>query len=354
MRTSDFDYDLPQQLIAQEPVEPRDSARLLVHRVRDDVTTHGHVSDLPHLLEAGDLLVMNDTRVLPARLFGRRATGGAVEFLFVRPRGDGAWWAMARPAARLRPGEIIELEDKQHVALAVERCGAEDEENADLWAIQLSHRERGPVPAEEVMATLGHMPLPPYIRRDAASDPNPDRERYQTVYAARPGAVAAPTAGLHITEGLLERVAARGVETAFVTLHVGPGTFRPVTEEDLGKHVMHSESFELTEKTAEAVARCRERGGRVVAVGTTTVRVLESCSRGNGVRPTTGETNIFLRPGRELQVVDALLTNFHLPRSTLLMLVSAFVGRERTLRLYAEAMERSYRFYSYGDAMFLV
>ncbi|HJO27278.1 MAG TPA: tRNA preQ1(34) S-adenosylmethionine ribosyltransferase-isomerase QueA [Planctomycetota bacterium] len=353
MKTSDFDFTLPPELIAQEPKEPRDAARLMAHCVKTAETRHLVVCDLPELLRGDDLLVMNDTRVLPARLYGHRASGGAVEFLCLRPREDGAWLALARPAARLKPGEVIDLWGDEYQALALERYPQDDAQAPGLWAISLSHRTRGPVPVHDVLEHIGHMPLPPYIRRGADGDPARDRECYQTIYASKPGAVAAPTAGLHFTPELLERVGERGVDTAFVTLHVGPGTFRPVTAESIDEHVMHREAFELPPETAEAIDRCRARGGRVVAVGTTSVRVLESCGRGDRVLAGSGETDIFLHPGRGPRVVDALLTNFHLPRSTLLMLVAAFIGRERALGLYAEAVQRAYRFYSYGDAMYL-
>ena len=243
MKTSDFDYHLPPELIAHQAREPRDAARLFLHRASVDESRHLTVAHLPELLEPGDLLVMNDTRVLPARLRGRRSSGAAVEFLCLRPRDDRAWLAMARPAARLRPGELIELEDGEHSVLALERCPADDSEAPGLWAIELQHRELGAVSIPETLERIGRMPLPPYIKRWSSDDPQLDRERYQTVYATRPGAVAAPTAGLHLTRELIERLGQGGVETATVTLHVGPGTFRPVTAEDIDRHVMHREVF---------------------------------------------------------------------------------------------------------------
>jgi S-adenosylmethionine:tRNA ribosyltransferase-isomerase len=342
VNVSDFDYELPPQLIAQAPAEPRHAARLLAHDVATNRTEHLRVLELERVLRAGDLLVVNDTRVRRARLCGRRATGGAVELLLLEALGHGRWRALARPAAKLRPGEQVELEDGRLSATAIER-GAGGE-----WLVELSD--------EGLVEQVGRMPLPPYIRRPADDSAlrELDSAAYQTVFARELGAVAAPTAGLHFTPELLERLDAAGVERASVTLHVGEGTFKPVTAEDTAEHEMHAERFDVPEETASAVARCRERGGRVIACGTTSVRALEAVAVEDRIpRAGAGETRLFLVPGSRFRVVDALLTNFHLPRSTLLMLVSAFAGRERVLALYAEAIERGYRFYSYGDAMLL-
>ena len=350
MRTADFDFDLPEERIAQEPVHPRDAARLLV-RGADGALLHAQVRDLPHHLRAGDLLVVNDTRVLPARVLGRRATGGQVELLFLEPSpahaSEAGWRAMARPAKKLRAGERVRCAGGV-TARMLERS-AED----GTWAVTLEGAGERGATVEELLGRCGAMPLPPYIQRAARAD---DEERYQTVYAARPGAVAAPTAGLHFTEQLFERLAEGGVEVARVTLHVGAGTFLPVTADEVEEHRMHSERYELTEDCAEAVHRTRDRGGRVIAVGTTSARVLESCAaespgeRRGTVAPSVGETSIFLRPGSGPAVCDGLLTNFHLPKSTLVMLVASFIGREETLEMYRAAVDAEYRFYSYGDA----
>lgn len=349
MNVSAFDYELPAELIAQEPVEPRDAARLFVHDIARDQSRHAHVRELAELLCAGDLLIVNDTRVRGARLLGRRASGGAVELLLLEGDGARRWRTLARPAKRLKPGETIELENGVLHARMLARDG-------EAWWVELSAPSSNDTPLELVLERHGRAPLPPYIVRprgvDAARER--DRERYQTVFARELGAIAAPTAGLHFTPELLERLQRAGIERTSVTLHVGEGTFRPVTVDDTEAHVMHAERFVLPEATVAAVERCRARGGRVVAVGTTSVRVLESCVDASGVlRAGSGSTALFLTPGAEFRVVDALLTNFHLPRSTLLMLVSAFAGRERVLRLYAEAIALHYRFFSYGDALLL-
>lgn len=354
MKVAAFDYALPRERIAQLPVEPRDAARMFVHARAANASEHARVSELDRILAPGDLLVVNDTRVLAARLFGRRASGGAVELTLLERTPDGLWRALVRPAAKLEPGERLELEHGALVAHMRERRRGPDGELEPEWRLELESREGE---LEAALERHGHMPLPPYVQRARGEDARGalDRERYQTVFARVPGAVAAPTAGLHFTPELFERLAARGVERASVTLHVGEGTFRPVAAEDTERHVMHAERYELSHACVQAVERCRARGGRVVAVGTTSVRVLESCAGEDGaLRPGAGETRLFLEPGSRFSVVDALLTNFHLPRSTLLMLVCAFAGRERTLELYAEAIAREYRFYSYGDAMLLL
>ena len=359
MKVSDFDYDLPGERIAQEPVRPRDAARLFVHEVSTGVSRHRRVRELADELAEGDLLVLNDTRVLPARLFARRATGGAVELLFLAEieGAGGAWRAMVRPAKRPAAGEELAVEGTDLVVRMLERERAEGAAGGPFWSVELSDRARPDRDVRELLESAGRMPLPPYIRRERENDlhAEQDRERYQTVYAERAGAVAAPTAGLHFTAELLGELARRGIERTSLTLHVGLGTFLPVTAEDTGAHVMHAERYELGQESARAVGRCRERGGRVVAVGTTSVRVLETCALDDGaLHPGAGHTDLFITPGHRFRCVDALLTNFHLPRSTLLMLVSALCGRERILCLYREAVERGYRFYSYGDAMLLL
>jgi len=334
--TSDFDYDLPASSIAQEPA-PRGESRLLVLD-RTGPDRHAHVCDLPRLLRPGDLLVLNDTRVIPARLFGRSTGGGKMEILLIEPLAEREWDALVRPGRRARPGARIEIAEGLTAEVADKR--------EDRYRLRFSE------PVEPHLERLGHIPLPPYIHRP---DTPEDRERYQTVYASRPGAVAAPTAGLHFTEELLREIETAGIELAQVTLHVGIGTFKPVSAERIEEHRMERERYEIGEETAEALRRAREAGRRIVAVGTTVVRTLEGAARAGGgeVRAGSGATDLFITPGFNFHVVDALLTNFHLPRSTLLMLVSAFAGRERVLAAYEEAVREGYRFYSYGDAMLL-
>lgn len=337
MLTRDFDYDLPAASIAQEPA-PRGESRLLVLD-RDGPVRHARIRDLPRLLRPGDLLVLNDTRVIPARLFGRRIGGGGrMELLLVERLGDRDWSALVKPGKRARPGTAIELAP----GLTAEVVDKDEEGR---------YRLRFSEPVEPHLERLGHVPLPPYIHRP---DTVEDRERYQTVYARSPGAIAAPTAGLHFSEELLREIEVAGVGIARVTLHVGIGTFKPVSAERIADHRMESERYEIGEEAAAAIRKTRESGaGRVVAVGTTVVRTLESAALAGGgeVRAGGGATELFITPGFRFQVVDALLTNFHLPRSTLLMLVSAFAGRERVLAAYEEAIREGYRFYSYGDAM---
>jgi len=330
--TRDFDYDLPAASIAQEPA-PRGESRLLVLD-RQGPERHSRVSDLPGLLHPGDLLVLNDTRVIPARLYGRSAGGGRMEILLIERVAEREWDALVKPGRRARPGAVFSLDE----GLAAEVIDKHEDGR---------HRLRFTEPIEPHLDRLGHIPLPPYIHRP---DTPEDRERYQTVFARQPGAVAAPTAGLHFTAALL---AAAGIEIARVTLHVGIGTFKPVAAERIEEHRMESERYEIGEETAGAIRRARAAGRRIVAVGTTVVRTLESAAlAGEGeVRAGSGATKLFITPGYQFQGVDALLTNFHLPRSTLLMLVSAFAGRERVLAAYEEAITNGYRFYSYGDAM---
>ena len=351
MNVDAFDYELPPERIAQEAVEPRDAARLMVLPRDAGAPRDGFVRDLPDLLRPGDLLVINDTRVLPARIFGRKETGGLVELFLLERRGAAAgretWRALIGASRAPKRGAVVLLPDG-HEARIVEGPGDGGEALVEL---------SGPAPVEELLRRRGRLPLPPYIRR-APDDPRTarDRERYQTVFASRDGALAAPTAGLHFTPELLRRLAERGVARAAVTLHVGEGTFRPVTADRVEDIQLHEEWCELSEETAEAIARTRAAGGRVVAVGTTVARTLESRpSRADGAPlPGAGRTDIFIAPGHPFRHLDALMTNFHLPRSTLLMLVSAFAGRERVLDAYREAVSRGYRFYSYGDAMLIL
>jgi S-adenosylmethionine:tRNA ribosyltransferase-isomerase len=339
---SSFDYALPPERIAQEPAEPRDAARLLVLDRARGSRHHGHVRDLPEWLRPGDLLVRNATRVLPAKLRGRKASGGAAEALLLNAAGArGRYRALLRAGGRLREGQKLRFEGRG-LALDAEIAGL-----AADGSVELAFAD-GPSPY-----ALGEAPLPPYIRRDAARAD--DEARYQTVYARVPGSVAAPTAGLHFTPALFAALEANGVACAEVVLHVGPGTFRPLRPEDLARGRLHAERFELPAATAEAVARTRAAGARVLAVGTTSARVLEhAADDGGGVRPGEGETELLLRPGVRFRAVDALLTNFHLPRSSLLLLVAAFAGRGAVLDAYADALARGYRFYSYGDAMLIL
>lgn len=358
MRLSDFDYELPEGAIAHEPARPRDSARLLVFDRASGAVEHRTVRDLPSILRRGDVLVVNDTRVLPARLMGQRKSGGQLEVLALGPAPTpGLWRALVKPAKRLARGEVFELEGGAVRARAVQRGVDEDGTASAEWWIELVDPADPSARTEEVLERHGRMPLPPYLRRARGEEREhaDDRERYQTVFADRPGAVAAPTAGLHFTPELFARLAAAGIERERITLHVGLGTFQPIAVEDLSQHVMHSEDFELAPSTATALENARARGGRIVAVGTTSARTLESCARPDGtLRAGAGSTRLFVTPGHAFRAVDALLTNFHLPRSTLLMLVAAFAGRERVLALYREALERGYRFYSFGDAMLIV
>ena len=343
MKVRDFDYELPPERIAQEPLPERDASRLLVLDRGTGELRHHVFRDLPDLLSPGDLLVVNRSRVFPARLVGRREGGGAAEILLVRARPDGTWDALARPARRLRPGARVLVDEELEVTLEAGAPTGPGEKRVRL------HAPSGDLAA--VLERLGHTPLPPYIRRP---DRPQDRERYQTVYAREPGSIAAPTAGLHFTTPLLARLAARGIDLAEIVLHVGPGTFRPVQVENVADHRLEAEPFRVPRAAAEAIRQARARGGRVVAVGTTTVRALESVARDDGtVAAGEGATDLVLAPGSRFRAVYALITNFHLPRSSLLLLVSAFTGRERVLEAYREAIQTGYRFYSYGDAMLI-
>ena len=346
MKRSDFHYELPPELIARYPAAQRDGSRLLALNGASGELAHGVFPDLMKHLRPGDLLVFNDTQVIPARLFGRKATGGRVELLIERQLADGQALVHLRASKTPAAGADLELLARDQLGLTgcqvrvVERSG-------NLFRVQFPPGRA----ILDVLHAYGHMPLPPYIDR---ADEQGDSERYQTVYARRPGAVAAPTAGLHFDETMLAALAERGIERAFVTLHVGAGTFQPVRADDIRAHEMHREWLQVGADVCEQVQRTVAAGGRVVAVGTTSVRCLETASRDGQLQPFTGETDIFIYPGYRFRCVDALLTNFHLPESTLLMLVSAFAGREQTLRAYQEAIACGYRFFSYGDAMFVL
>jgi S-adenosylmethionine:tRNA ribosyltransferase-isomerase len=338
VKRSDFQFDLPAELIAQQPAEQRSDSRLLCLGLADGRLVDRHFRDLPRLLRPGDLLVFNNTRVIPARLFGRKDSGGKVEILVERLLSDSECLAQLRASKTPRAGTEIQLEDGQ----ALEVLGRED----SFFHLRMAGGGLG-----RQLERLGHIPLPPYIDR---ADTPMDRERYQTVYARHPGAVAAPTAGLHFDTGVLEALAAGGVEQAEVTLHVGAGTFQPVRCENIEEHRMHAEWLQVPAAVCAAVARARERGGRVIAVGTTAVRSLETAAASGRLEPFAGDSRIFIYPGFHFRVIDGLLTNFHLPESTLLMLVSALAGRERVLAAYEHAVRERYRFFSYGDAMLLL
>jgi S-adenosylmethionine:tRNA ribosyltransferase-isomerase len=340
MKTDLFDFELPRDLIADRPVSPRDAAKLLVvgEDLRDMI-----VRDLPGLLRAGDVMVFNDTRVIPARLSGtRRAERGTsnAEITLLKPTPEGAWLALAKPAKRLRPGDDLEFGDGFSATVEA-RDGAEVVVRFDRDGVDLL----------KILEEQGRMPLPPYMGR--AGDAR-DQEDYQTVYADEAGAVAAPTAGLHFTQDLLAAIDAAGVSRVHLTLHVGAGTFLPMVAEDTEDHVMHAEWGTISSLAATAINKARESGGRVIAVGTTSLRLLESAADGQGkVHPFSGDTDIFITPGYDFRIVDALMTNFHLPKSTLFMLVSALAGLDRMQAAYAHAREAGYRFYSYGDCSFL-
>ena len=348
MRTVHLHYELPPELIAQEPAGSRSASRLLVLDRAGGRLTDSQFAHLGDFLRPGDCLVLNDTKVLPARFFLRRQTGAALEGLFLAER-EGVWEVMLKGARKVKPGERLHIKDRHQRDF----CAAElVEKQAEGVCLLKVAAEGG---AETVLEKVGFPPLPPYIRRDGDPDQaERDQQRYQTVYARRPGAVAAPTAGLHFTEPLLERLKSRGIRFASVTLHVGTGTFKPVTAEELEQHEIHSEWFQLDKANAEMINAARAAGGRIVAVGTTATRVLETMAAGGCVQPAEGDTNLFITPGYRFQIVDAMITNFHLPQSTLLALVAAFASLEQILAAYHHAIDQRYRFYSYGDAMLIL
>ena len=338
MKLSDFMYDLPEDRIAQTPVEPRDHSRLMViHRDTGDIE-HRHFYDIVDYLNPGDCLVINETKVIPARLYGERPTGGAVEVLLLKQLGPKRWETLVRPGKKLKPGAEVLFGDGRLKCRVLE--------TTDVGGRIVEFECEGSF--EAALDALGEMPLPPYIHEKLQ-----DRDRYQTVYAKQDGSAAAPTAGLHFTPGLMDRIRAKGVDIVPVLLHVGLGTFRPVKVENIEEHEMHSEYFEVTREAADRVNAARARGGRIIAVGTTSVRTLESAAEGGKLVSKRGDTNIFIKPGYRFQLVDALITNFHLPGSTLIMLVSALWDRERILEAYKTAVENEYRFFSFGDAMLI-
>lgn len=339
MKTSDFYYDLPQELIAQTPIEPRDASRLMVLSKEDGSVSHNHFFDLPKFLKEGDCLVLNDTRVLPARLYGvRKDTGAAVEFVLLRQHGSMLWECLAGPGKKAKKGCEFRFSDKLSAVVADVKADGnrmlEFSCDGDFFA---------------VLDEVGQMPLPPYIKEKLK-----DRERYQTVYSRQAGSAAAPTAGLHFTPRMLEEIKRSGIKTAYITLHVGLGTFRPVKAEDITEHKMHSEHYYIPKEAAELINETKKSGGRVICVGTTSCRTLESCAaKYGGIRACSGETDIFIYPGFRFRCMDALITNFHLPESTLIMLVSAFAGYDNTMNAYKTAVREKYRFFSFGDAMLI-
>ncbi len=341
MKKSDFYYDLPEELIAQHPVEPRNASKLMVVNRETGEICHAHFYELKKWLKSGDLLVVNDSRVLPARLYGAKATTGSfVEFLLLHQVGEKQWEIICRPGKKCKPGAKFTFGDGK---LTAEILAVKEDGNR---IVQFNCEGNFYTALEEI----GQMPLPPYIKEKLA-----DKERYQTVYAKERGSAAAPTAGLHFTEEMLADLNNNGIQLAHVTLHVGLGTFRPVKEDDVLKHHMHSEHFMLPEETVNLIHQTKQNGGRVIAVGTTTCRTLESAAQrfGKALQACEGDTDIFIYPGYEFQIIDGLITNFHLPESTLIMLVSAFMGREKTLEAYQTAVNERYRFFSFGDAMFI-
>ena len=339
MKKSDFYFDLPEELIAQTPIEKRDASRLLVLDKKTGDVSHRHFPDILEYLNEGDCLVLNDSRVIPARLFGQRKTGGAVEVLLLRDLGENKWEALTRPGRKTRTGEEIFFGD------GILKATVRDELEDGKRVVEFSYNGI----FLEILEKLGEMPLPPYIHERLE---NP--ERYQTVYSKNVGSAAAPTAGLHFTDELLSKLKDKGIKTAFVTLHVGLGTFRPVKAESIEDHIMHSEYFEVPDESKKIIEETKANGGRIIAVGTTSCRTLESAFSEDGkLSKSFGNTSIFIYPGYKFKAVDALITNFHLPESTLIMLVSALAGRENILNAYNTAIEERYRFFSFGDAMFI-
>lgn len=343
MKVSLFDYNLPEELIAQYPLEKRDLSRLMVLNRSTRSIEHTIFAQLPEFLSPGDLVVINNTKVIPARLIGKKErTGGSVEILLLSPRGKGLWEALVKHSSRIQKGTKVIFGDGRFSAQIMDRTEADGrlikfESNGDLGRL---------------LEEYGRPPLPPYIKREIKDE---DKERYQTIYAKENGAVAAPTAGLHFTESVFAKMKARNIKTAELTLHVGLGTFQPVRVENVEEHNMHAETFRISPEVAQIINDTKASGGRIVAVGTTSVRALESSVDSNGrIVPRSGSTDMFIYPGHRFRVVDALITNFHLPRSTLLMLVSAFAGRDFIMSAYQEAIRERYRFYSYGDAMLIL
>lgn len=340
MKTDDFDYELPERLIAQTPIAQRDASRMLVLDKKTGDISHKHFHDLIEELEKGDVLVLNNTKVIPARLYGiKEETNAAIELLLLKENENDTWECLTRPAKRVKVGTVISFGDGILKAVCLE----EKEEGIRIFQLQYQGI------LYEILDRLGEMPLPPYIHEKLA-----DKNRYQTVYAAEEGSAAAPTAGLHFTQSLLDEIAKKGVKVLYVTLHVGLGTFRPVSVEDVTKHKMHSEFYQMSEETAKQLNLAKEEGRRIIAVGTTTTRVLETIMNlYHQFESCSGWTDIFIYPGYQFVAIDALITNFHLPKSTLVMLVSALAGKENIMNAYKEAVKEEYRFFSFGDSMFI-
>ncbi|WP_248927371.1 tRNA preQ1(34) S-adenosylmethionine ribosyltransferase-isomerase QueA [Paenibacillus hamazuiensis] len=348
-----FDFELPEELIAQTPLADRTASRLLTLNKETGEVRHGHFEDLLNYVKAGDVLVLNDTRVIPARLFGvKRDTGAKAELLLLKQLGDDRWETLARPAKRLKAGTVIDFgpETADGQLMGEPMLSAVVEEENDMGGRIVRFRYSGIF--NEILDRLGSMPLPPYIKEQL-----PEKERYQTVYAKHEGSAAAPTAGLHFTKPFLDKLVVKGVKLAYITLHVGLGTFRPVSVDKVEEHEMHAEFYRVPQEAADLINEAKARGSRVIAVGTTSTRTLETAARDHmkdgKLEACQGWTSIFIYPGYEFQMIDAMLTNFHLPKSTLMMLISALAGRERVLAAYREAIERRYRFFSFGDAMFI-
>lgn len=349
MKTQDLDYNLPPELIAQRPADVRSESRLLVLQRDSGKITDSSFSKIGDFLRAGDCLVLNDTKVLPARFFARRVTGGKLEGLFLSEDSTGIWEVMLKGAAKVKIGERIVLKNKTGENLC--EAQVQEKQGEGLFRLKISC-DRG---CESILDKIGFAPLPPYIKRgDDTKQADIDIERYQTVYAAQAGAVAAPTAGLHFTKDLIKQLKAKGVKFAHVTLHVGVGTFKPITTETLEEHKMHSEKFWIDENAANLINETKKNEGRIIAVGTTSVRTLESAAEQGRAKAMSGSTGIFIKPGYEFKIVDAMITNFHLPKSTLLALVGAFAGLDKIFSAYSHAIEQRYRFYSYGDAMMII
>ena len=363
MNTSDFDYDLPQELIAQTPIEPRDGSRLLVLDRASGLLEHQEFTNLPNYIKSGDVLVFNQSKVIPARLHGiRQDTGGKVEFLLIKHEGDGVWQVLAKPGRRLRPGTVVTIVDHSHESSSLDASIAVETNhifdiNPKITVLESGDDGEKKVRMEsgEGWERLGQIPLPPYIQQELK-----DSTRYQTVYATDPGSVAAPTAGLHFTESMIDVLRELGAIPTFVTLHVGLDTFRPVHEEDPTQHHIHTEYYEVGNTVVDELNNARSEGRRVIAVGTTAVRVLEQIALNmvnageHQLKPAVGQADIYLLPGHRFRMVDSMITNFHLPWATLLMLVSAFAGRDPILRAYKQAIRSEYRFYSFGDAMLII
>ena len=351
MRTDALDYDLPPERVAQRPLEDRSASRLLVLDRQSGHLEHRAFSDIEEYTQAGDCLVLNDSKVIPARFYLQRNTGGRVEGLFLSQPSEGQWRVLLKNARRLGPREKVRLLDTKTGSASLFTLTVTNKLGDGHWLLTTDTETN----TQDILSEFGHVPLPPYIHRlDRNSEDASDRDRYQTVYAREPGSVAAPTAGLHFTEELLDGLKIDGLQIANITLHVGLGTFKPIGTESIEGHQMHEESFQLDQDCADRINQARSAGGRIVAVGTTSVRTLESVAVDSRVSAMQGKTDIFINPGYSFQIVDALITNFHLPRSTLLALVFAFAGREAVLEAYRQAIQLKYRFFSYGDAMLIL